>query len=141
MTIKEEIFFNQFCQGIFSEEKLITFFLARNAEQKRKVLNDLVHLMTQSKITEGDVNYALKNSKLKPTYTPCILIRKGLTHGTFQKIIALPEHELCKSFKLFIHLFKIGYLRRYEEEKGNPSKWWYWDLSKEENLQQISTSF
>lgn len=26
-------------------------------------------------------------------------------------------------------LFKIAYTRRFNEEKNDPYKWWYWDLS------------
>jgi len=49
----------------------------------------------------------------------------------------LPENELNKTFTLFLSLFKIAYQRRYQEEKNNPDKWWYWDLSDEKKLKLI----
>ena len=49
----------------------------------------------------------------------------------------MPENELIKAFKLFIYLFKAGYYRRYMVEKGDSNKWWYWDLTNEENLEKI----
>ena len=137
MNIEEEILFNKFGQEVYEEEKLMTFFLACNLPKKREILNGLVYLIIQSKVTKKDIDGALKNARLKPTYTPCVIIQKGLSYGTFQRIIALPEYELGKSFRLLMHLFKIGYLRRYKEEKNNPNKWWYWDLSQESNLINI----
>jgi hypothetical protein len=141
MNIEEAILFNQFGQELCDEEKLMAFFLSRNSTYKRALLKDLVHLIIQSKVTDEDVSSALKKSNLKSTYTPCVLIQKGLNYETYQKIISLPEPELWKSFKLFIHLFKVGYLRRYKKEKNDPNKWWYWDLSQENNLKYIKRCY
>ena len=32
-------------------------------------------------------------------------------------------------------LFRIAYYRRFIEEKNNPYKWWYWDLSDAKNIE------
>lgn len=102
-------------------------------ESKRSMLRDIENLIIQSKSTTDDIS----KSGLKPTFTPCVIIKKGLNYGNFQKIIGLPENELTKAFRLFIYLFKEGYHRRYLEEKDAPNKWWYWDLSNDENLERI----
>lgn len=41
----------------------------------------------------------------------------------------LPNNELRKVIILLLSVFKIAYRRRYEQERDNPDKWWYWDLS------------
>ena len=101
------------------------------------MIREIGNLIFQSKSNIDDIDKAISNSKLKPTFTPCVIIMKGLNHGNFEKIINLPENELVKAFKLFIYLFKEGYLRRYLEEKDNSNKWWYWDLSNHANLKKI----
>ncbi len=140
MNLEQEIQFNQFGQGIYKEAKLIDHFESLDIESKRSLLRDVEHLIIQSKSTIDDIDKAISNSGLKPSFTPCIVIKKGLHHGNFQKIISLPENELTKAFRLFIYLFREGYHRRYLEEKEDPNKWWYWDLSNDKNLGRIKQS-
>ncbi|MDA0844096.1 MAG: DUF5958 family protein [Bacteroidetes bacterium] len=140
MNLEQEIQFNQFGQGVYEETKLIGQFESLDIEGKRSMLRDVENLITQSKSTIDDIDKAIRKSGLKPTFTPCIIIKKGLNYGNFRKIINLPENELTKAFKLFIYLFKEGYQRRYLKEKEDPNKWWYWDLSNDENLERIKGS-
>ena len=141
MTLEQEILFNQFGQGIVTDQILIKEFNSMGMQDKRNLLRYLVNLIVQSKSTADDIDDAIFKSRLKPTYTPCLLIRKGMNHGNYEKIINLPEYEMDKVFRLFIYLFKEGYVRRYLEEKGNPDKWWYQDLSKEENINRVREEF
>ncbi len=137
MTLEQEIQFNQFGQEACEETKLIGQFESLDIENKKSMLREVENLIIQSKSTIDDVDKAISKSGLKPTFTPCIIIKKGLSYGNFQKIISLPENELTKAFRLFIYLFKEGYHRRYLDEKGDLNKWWYWDLSDQKNLEKI----
>ena len=132
-----EILINQFGQNLISEDRLLEIFGISTSENKRKILQNMHYLILQSKPLLTDIEKAINLAKLKPTYTPCVILNKGLTYNNFNKIIALPENELLKAFKLFIFLFKVAYKRRYIEEKNNPDKWWYWDLSNSITLQKI----
>ena len=140
MILEHEILFNQFGQGVYEEAKLISQFESLDTDSRRKMIRDVEYLIIQSKVTVNDIDEAISKSGLKPTFTPCVIIKKGLNHGNFEKVINLPENELTKAFRLFIYLFKEGYYRRYIEEKGNPNKWWYLDLSDNENLERIKQS-
>lgn len=91
----------------------------------------------QLKPKEEDIEVAITNSGLKPTFTPCVLIRKGIANHNLLKLIELPENELQKSFVLLLNLFKVAYERRFELEKDNPGKWWYWDLSDKEKIEML----
>ena len=56
----------------------------------------------------------------------------------------LPEYELNKAFVLFLlflSLFRIAYQRRYQREKNHQDKWWYWDLSDNEKVNEIISTF
>ena len=137
MNLDQEIMFNQFGQGVYEDHEIIRQFESLKIEGKREMMREVENLIIQSKSTIDDIDVAIGKSGLKHTFTPCVIIKKGLNHGNFQKIINLPESELIKAFKLFIYLFKEGYYRKYSQERGDPNKWWYWDLSKNENLEKI----
>lgn len=127
LSINKEILINKFGQGIVSIDTLIN--LLNEEENKREFLEEIVHLIMQSKPSSDDIELAIKESKLRPTYTPCILLRKGIETYKLKNIINLPDNELEKSLILLMALFKIAYTRRFNEEKNDPYKWWYWDLS------------
>jgi len=137
MTIEQEILLNQFGQGIYNNYKIINQFELFDIDTKRNILRDMEHFIIQSNTTFEDIGQAINESKLKSTFTPCVILNKGLNSKNFDKIINLPESELTKAFRLFIHLFKISYSRRYLFEKGNSNKWWYWDLSNQKNIDKI----
>lgn len=137
MKIEDEILFNQFGQGVQSEEKVMEKFEPLDINEKRAFLREIEYLIIQSKVRVNDIDEAIKKGKLKSTFTPCVILKKGLNHGNFEKVINLPENELGKVYKLFINLFKVGYYRRYLAEKGDSNKWWYWDLSDERNVERV----
>lgn len=142
MTTQQEIILNKWGQKLIQIEEIINVFTLFSLEEKRKYLTDLSHLILQSKPEINDKDEAIKTSNLKSTFTPCILLQKnGLKLFSFEVIIELPENELVKSLKLFLSLFLIAYNRRFEVEKNDINKWWYWDLSDEKNIHVILEKF
>lgn len=137
MKLEDEILVNKFGQGLVAIEQLTEEFKLVEVFKKREFLNSLLYLIMQSKPKEEDIEPAIISSGLKSTYTPCVLLRKGLANHNLEKLVNLPENELMKSFMLLLSLFKIAYKRRFVVEKNNPDKWWYWDLSYEENINRI----
>ena len=49
------------------------------------------------------------------------------------------DYELEKVLILLLNLFKIGYNRRFQKEKNNPDKWWYWDLSDDKKINLLNS--
>ena len=142
MKIEHQILINQYGQGIVGVEQLVSNFNAIDQDLKKAFLNDFFsYFVIQSKPKEGDIEPAINASKLKPTYTPCVLLRKGIEKHKLEKIIKLPDNESEKAFMLLLNLFKIAYNRRFEQEKNDPDKWWYWDLSDNEKISAILSEF
>ncbi|NDV58961.1 DUF5958 family protein [Bacteroides sp. 519] len=141
MNIIDEILLNQYAQGVVTVEPVLERFNLLSLDAKKHYLAIFIgYFIIQAKPVDNDIEQAISDSKLKPTYTPCVLLRKGVATHHLLKIANLPEYELNKVMRLFLALFRIAYLRRYTIEKGNPndtSKWWYWDLSKQENIDII----
>jgi hypothetical protein len=137
MRLEEQILVNKYAQGLVDISELLNMFLSLTLNVKQSFLKNIIVLINQSKPTEEDIKPAIDESKLKSTFTPCVLLRKGIENHHLQKIAELPDSELGKALVLLLSLFKIAYLRRFELEKNNPYKWWYWDLSDETKIKQI----
>ncbi|WPO84290.1 DUF5958 family protein [Chryseobacterium sp. JJR-5R] len=125
----DQIFINKYGQGLISIEPFKVLFTDFKIDKKREYLNGIMYLILQSKPNNDDIDIAIIESNLKPSYTPCVLLKKGITKYQLEKIIMLIEKELDKVLLLFMNLFKIAYFRRFIEEKNDSNKWWYWDLS------------
>ena len=137
MKLEDEILVNKFGQGLVTVEQLTERFGLLEVLEKKEFLNDFLYLIMQSKPKKEDIEPAMLDSGLKPTFTPCILLKKGVANHDLEKLVNLPENELTKVFVLLLSLFKIAYKRRFAVEKDNPDKWWYWDLSDNEKVEMI----
>jgi len=138
MNIEEEILINKYGQGLVSIGVLLDRFSVFDLQGKNKFLTDVIYLIMQTKAEDTDIESAIIESKLKSSFTSCVILRKGVANHNLLNIITLPENELSKAFILLVSLFKIAYQRRFTVEKNNPDKWWYWDLSDEKNIGLIN---
>lgn len=141
LKVEEAINLNKYGQDILHIKYLLKSFSELKTSEKRNYLTEVLSLIHQSKPKEEDIELSIISSGLKPTYTPCVLLKKGFGSHNLNKIINLPDNELNKSLILFLNLFKIVYKRRFLIEKDNPDKWWYWDLSEENNINKIPEIF
>jgi len=142
MKIEDEIRINKYGQDILEIESLVNQFYNFDLTKKRVFLKHIVYnFVLQSKVVDADVFEAIVSSNLKPTYTPCVMLIKGVATHNLELIIKLPESELDKVLILLLSLYKIGYKRRYRLENDNPNKWWYWDLSDEKRVEQIRMAY
>lgn len=141
LTIEDAIDINRYGQELIDLKPLLNRFSKPNPALKRNYLNDILALILQSKPKEDDIELAIEQGKLKPTYTPCVLLRKGVAYHNLKRLADLPDNEQEKTLALLMSLFKIAYQRRFNEEKNNPDKWWYWDLSDRMNVERIRKIF
>ena len=137
MKLEQEILLNQYGQRVANIDQLISLFESFNDKNKRLFLKDLLYLIMQSKPNNDDIETSIKESRLKPSYTPCVLLKKGIEFYNLERLVGLPDNELKKVFVLLLTLFKIAYNRRFEAEKDHPSKWWYWNLSDSKKMEMI----
>lgn len=139
LKIEDAILVNKYGQGIIDIYPIIKLFKTFDVEKQRDYLQEIASLILQSKPDKNDIQPAIKESGLKPTCTPCVLLKKGIENHNIKKIITLPDAELEKALKILVSLFKVAYQRRFNEEKNNPGKWWYWDMSDQINISKIET--
>jgi hypothetical protein len=141
MKLEQEILINQYGQDLAHIDTLVTLFTGMHKNLQKAFFVDIINLIQQSKPVNEDIELAIVESKLQPTYTPCIMLKKGVASHNLRKLINLPDNELQKVFILLLSLLKIAYRRRFKEEKNNPDKWWYWDLSDKEKINTIISEY
>ena len=138
MELQQEILINKYGQGLVTLDEVVRMFNSLDADQQRLLCIDIINLIIQSKPIDTDIDDSIIESGLQRTFTPCVLLRKGIENHNLLKIIDLPSNELLKAIKLLLSLFRVAYNRRFLAEMNNPHKWWYWDLSDMGNLQRIT---
>jgi len=130
---KNEIMLNLIAQGLKTVSEGIDWFENMSVDEKNEVLRDLYILCTQAGAGCRHVDEAIKNSQLKPTYTPCVLLKKCVGNNIkdqLVKIVTLPLNEKSKSFRLLLSLFTVADKeRRTERCKGECYHWWHQDLT------------
>lgn len=130
MELQQEILINKYGQDIIESSTIIDNFLELHTrEEQFDFLDYLLFCIMQSKPINDDIDKAILNSGLKSTYTPCVILKKGVDNNNLKKIVQLPDNERLKGLNLLLSLFKIAYKRRFISEKNHPNKWWYWDLT------------
>lgn len=139
LKISDTISLNRYGQKLIGHEILLSLFSSFELYEKRRYLQEIIALIVQSKPRIEDIDSAIFESKLKTTYTPCVLLKKGVDNHYLNKIAELAEIELDKAFLLLLALFRVAYQRRFEAERNHSHKWWYWDLSDENNIKKIES--
>ncbi|MDQ0639307.1 hypothetical protein QF042_002872 [Pedobacter sp. W3I1] len=137
MNLDIDILINKYGQDLDVLDQIQDVFDNLDQVKQEEMLNGITYLILQSKPIYEDVEVAINSSGLKPSLTPCILLKKGVLNANLQKIIKLPKREYNSVLKLFLNLFKIAYKRRFDIEKNKNDKWWYSDLSDESNINKI----
>ena len=140
MKIEYELIINQFGQNIFDKDYMLDFFDKLIFDEKKEILEGIIFLIIQSKCNPDDIDDAIRLSMLKETFTPCVMLKKGINQSNLFRIIDLPKDEMTKSFILFLSLFKISYRKRLDLERGKSNKWWYKDLSNEKIIKDVLSS-
>lgn len=137
MKLEYELLINKYGQGLIQAEDVWRVFEQLDYNEKEDFFIGMLYLIMQSKSQDEDVEEAISSSQLKPTFTPCVLLTKGVSHHNLLRIIGLPENEWRKILYLLLALFRIAYRRRFKAEFNNPDKWWYWDLSDENKILEM----
>lgn len=139
MKVEFEILLNQLAQNIKPIEFGREWFDGLDDLSKQNVLQKLTHYSIQARASCDDVDQAIVDSELKPTFTPCKLIRAGCAQSTvgqgglntyLYKLCSLPKNEREKSFRLLLSLYSIADQRRRENLCDDDcSHWWHSNLS------------
>ena len=142
MNLADEIAINQIQQELISQQDAKNWFLSFPTEAQKEILQRLSYMALQAGAREADVSLAIAKSKLRPTYTPCVLLSQGRLKEQMAKLLKLPASEFIKAFFLLISLLAIADARRYSKYcQDGCSHWWHRDLSDRHVLDEIRHEF
>jgi len=138
MNLADEIRINQIQQELISHEDAKNWFLSFPTEDQQEILQRLSYRTLQAGAREEDVSVAIAKSKLRPTYTPCVLLSRGRLKEQIAKLLKLPPSESIKTFFLLMSLLAIADARRYWKYcQHGCSHWWHRDLSDRKVVDEI----
>ena len=116
MTEHEEQF-NRLAQGLLTWDQGLAWFELLDPDTRREVLLVAERCTVQAHPLPSEVSGAIEMSGLKPTLTPCVILRKAdPPERGLWKIARLTGTEQKQAFKLLVALFSIADRRRRETE-------------------------
>ena len=115
-----ELQLNRIAQGLVPVAEGIAWFEGLGSDEQDAVLRVLVLITVQAHPLKSEVEPAIREAKLKPTFTPCVMVSKApIPKKGFHKFGNLPPQEWVKTFRLLIALFSIADRRRRETSCRN----------------------
>jgi len=128
------ILVNQVAQGVRPIEMLLSEVADLNDEQRGLYLADMTMIVRQAQARPEDVPVAIDRSRLKATFTPCVLATKKALPDAMARLRSLPRSEDDKSIRLLLALFQVADARRRLACGDTCTHWWHKDLGDEENV-------
>jgi hypothetical protein len=139
-----EMMINRLAQGLVPTDQGILWFSALPLDERLKALTAVRLCCDQSLPQSSDIDAAIALAGLRPTFTPCVMLKKATEpRSALWPITRLPEDEHLKVFKLLLALFTIADKRRRETwcKDGCQHEWHhlYQVHRKEDMIQNIKT--
>jgi len=103
---------NRFAQGMISENELLAWYDRLDTAGKRELFSALRAAVHQSHPRPHEVQQGIQRARLKPTFTPCVLLLRFPFGIAVAKILQLPEDEWRKSLRALAHIFALADERR-----------------------------
>lgn len=137
LNIDEEIFINQFSQGLHKLNDMDEWFERYDEVDKKAIISNLLNMVVQSHATVDEIRSAaeLIGKEKSPATIKLMNPRKPYSKFGWE-ICSLPEKELSIGFNVLLMTLSISDGRRKAEEKYC-NHWWHRDLSDEKYLEEL----
>jgi hypothetical protein len=113
---------NRLAQGLVPTADGVEWFVARDEDENRALLRELVVWAGQAGWRPDDVAAAVAEAGIKPTCTPVVLVSKGRVGAVPQ----LPRDEHLKAFRLLVALLAVADRRRRVRDCSDRcTHWWH----------------
>jgi hypothetical protein len=104
---------NRVAQGHQPFAVAVQWFGSLSDSETQSWLKALALMCHQAHPQAEEVDAAIALADLKPTFTPCVMLRRAARpEHTFNSIASLPPEERQKSFRLLLALYCIADTRR-----------------------------
>lgn len=139
LTIAEEIFLNQFSQGLHMLDEMDLWFELYDLLNKRAIMSNLFNMVLQAHPTVDDIRFSAESLGKVKSSSAVMLLNENKPFPKFgYKICELPERELINGFNiLLLTLSRADNRRKLEEDPIECNHWWHKDLSDEDYLKEL----
>ena len=139
LTIDEEIFINQFTQGIRSLEEMNDWFGSYDLQNKRDILHNLLVFVIQSHPTYDEIESSAISLNKRGSASAVKLLNKSKPFSKFgYEICNLPEAELLIGFDILLLTLSKADIRNKRNEMNDTCRhWWHKDLSNHDYLLKL----
>jgi hypothetical protein len=116
----DAVMLNRVAQGGLPFADAVRWFEALPESERQPWLTTLALMCHQAHPRTDEIDKALSLAELKPTFTPCVMLRSEVRpERALSRIAALPQDEHGKAFRLLFALYCIADTRRRETECRN----------------------
>jgi hypothetical protein len=119
---------NRVAQGVRSVDLLLTEVASVDEPRRLAWFDDLAMALLQSHPLTAEVEQAIAHAGLRPTFTPCVLVRTKPLGEALAVLRGLPSYETPKAFRLLVALLGIADGRRRQSCSPDCQHWWHRDL-------------
>lgn len=142
LNIDEEIFLNQFTQGMHDLQDMDHWFSQYDKENKSDVLANLLNMVIQSHATLDEIRASAESIRKEKSPSAVKLLNPRKPYEKFGwEICRLPEPELLIGFNILLLTLSLSDNRRKSNEEMPCHHWWHGDLSDEKYLTELRLQY
>jgi len=127
-ALKRQLLLNRVAQDICPVHLLLEEVESADEPSRLAWFDELAMAVMQSHPMPTEVEQAIAHAGLKPTFTPCVLVRTKPFRQALRVMRGLPLDENPKTFRLLVALLGIADGRRRESCGRECNHWWHGDL-------------
>lgn len=141
-TLEDDLLLNQWVQKVQTTPVVLEWFESASAERRLEILRYVVSLCKQARATSDEAQQAITSSALNPRRSASVLLAKGVSPETFNKLSTLKNADGKDAFVLLLHLLRVSDDRRKASENpGSCTHWWHRDLGNPAVLEEIRAAY
>ncbi|TAK64946.1 DUF5958 family protein [Methylobacter sp.] len=111
-----ELKINRIVQGVVSLNEGLAWYDESDLNLQNEIMRALDRCVSQAHPTKEDIEAGLKESGLKETYSPCVLVKNKPFNEVRQKILNMCEPDKRRGFVLLLSVFRVADKRRRESQ-------------------------
>jgi hypothetical protein len=136
-SMRRQLLLNQVAQGVRPVDLLLAEVDSADESSRLAWFDDLTMAILQSHPAPGEPEQAIALAGLRPTFTPCVLVRTKPVREALAVMRGLPRHETPKTFRLLIALLGIADGRRRRSCSPVCNHWWHRDLRDDNVIESL----
>ncbi|MFI8105542.1 DUF5958 family protein [Streptomyces sp. NPDC086023] len=123
---ESERIINEIAQGLRGLDEGAVWFSGLPQNEQKRVLREVVSYAMQAHLTAEDGREGVRQSGVKPTANPAVMISLDPPRERLGRIVQLPPGEYVRAFRVLVSAFAVADTRRRNEScRGTCGHSWH----------------